>query len=107
MEQDPSEPAWESCQKLHTVKIEEASGPNIVKIINNIVTIQDDPVMQQMHRGGMYRLGIEGDLVFYCQQGNCFDDDAWGGNMPIERHSYCIISIQSSKASYRECFLQW
>ena len=33
-------------EKLHTVKI-EASGPNIVKI-NNIVTIQDDPVMQQM-----------------------------------------------------------
>ena len=39
-------------EKLHTVKIEEASGSNIVKI-NNIVTIQDDPVMQQMLRGGI------------------------------------------------------
>ena len=39
-------------EKLHTVKIEEASGPNIVKI-NNIVTIQDDPVMQQMLCGGI------------------------------------------------------
>ena len=39
-------------EKLHTVKIEEASGPNIVKI-NNIVTIQDDPVMQQILRGGI------------------------------------------------------
>ena len=38
-------------EKLHTVKI-EASGPNIVKI-NNIVTIQDDPVMQQMLCGGI------------------------------------------------------